>query len=160
MLFLDLEGLALLALVLFWVWAIIDVIATDESVVRNLPKLLWLMLVIVLPEIGSLVWLLLGRPHGAGFWPGGGSSDIGRPGSGSRRRQPGFKGTGPYGPDSAPRYLPEYDITDRRSQELDALLDRQLGAGASSASRADDLAAWEADLRRREEELRRREQGS
>jgi hypothetical protein len=46
---------------------------------------------------------------------------------GSRRRRPsrrpGYRGAGPYGPDTAPRYLAERDITDRRSEELDRELE-------------------------------------
>lgn len=138
------EGLVLVLLVLFWVWALIDVIATDESEIRNLPKLLWLLIVLVLPDLGSLIWLLLGRPQHAGFWPGGS-------GASTARRQAGYKSTGPYGRDSAPRYLAEYDMSDRRSAELDEMLDRQL----QSSGR--DLGEWEAELTRREQELKRRE---
>lgn len=38
-------------------------------------------------------------------------------------RRPGYKGTSPYGPDTAPRYIAERDITDRRSEELDRELE-------------------------------------
>jgi hypothetical protein len=54
-------GLALLAL---WLFVIVDVISTDSIVVRNLPKGAWLFLVIILPDIGSILWLILGRPEG------------------------------------------------------------------------------------------------
>jgi phospholipase D-like protein len=57
-------GLALLGL---WIFCILDVISTDEVLVRNLPKFLWLFVVVVLPDIGSIAWLILGRPPGAGF---------------------------------------------------------------------------------------------
>jgi hypothetical protein len=51
-------GLVLLAL---WLFCIFDVITTDESQMRNLPKLLWLIVVILLFDIGSLLWLVAGR---------------------------------------------------------------------------------------------------
>jgi hypothetical protein len=57
-------GLALLGL---WIFCILDVISTDEVLVRNLPKLFWVFVVIFLPTIGSITWLVLGRPVGAGF---------------------------------------------------------------------------------------------
>ncbi len=57
-------GLALLAL---WIFCILDVISTDEVLCRSLPKMIWLLLVIFLPDVGSIAWLLLGRPVGAGF---------------------------------------------------------------------------------------------
>ena len=59
-----LVGFALLGL---WVFCILDVISTDEVLVRNLPKFVWLFIVVILPEIGSIAWLILGRPAGAGF---------------------------------------------------------------------------------------------
>lgn len=60
-------GLAVLAL---WLYCIFDVISTQEALVRNLPKMLWLVLVVILPAVGSISWLVLGRPAGAGFTPG------------------------------------------------------------------------------------------
>ncbi|MEV6983809.1 PLDc N-terminal domain-containing protein [Sphaerisporangium sp. NPDC051017] len=52
-------GLALLA---FWLYCLFDVITTPEEDVRNLPKLLWVLIVVLLADIGGLLWLLLGRP--------------------------------------------------------------------------------------------------
>lgn len=67
-----LVGFGLVPLLLFalWLYCIFDVIATDGVLVRNLPKGAWLFLVIFLPDIGSLAWLLLGRPLYAGWRPG------------------------------------------------------------------------------------------
>jgi hypothetical protein len=63
-------GVVSIALLALWVFCIFDVIATDDALIRNLPKGLWLMIVIFLPDIGSLAWLLLGRPMYAGWRPG------------------------------------------------------------------------------------------
>jgi hypothetical protein len=60
---------ALLALGL-WVYCIFDVIATEEMLIRNLPKTVWLLIVLFVPTVGALAWLLLGRPLYAGFRPG------------------------------------------------------------------------------------------
>ena len=60
-------GLALFAL---WVYAVLDVIATDSMLVRNLPKTTWLMLVIFVPSVGAIAWIALGRPPYAGWRPG------------------------------------------------------------------------------------------
>ena len=60
MLFAD-GGLALIVVAL-WLFCIIDVITTPDTAVRNLPKLLWLIIVLILPDIGSLAWLIAGRP--------------------------------------------------------------------------------------------------
>jgi hypothetical protein len=58
MLYVD-GGLLLLAL---WVFCLIDVIVTDEYRVRNLPKALWVLIVILLPAVGSIAWLVAGHP--------------------------------------------------------------------------------------------------
>jgi hypothetical protein len=60
MLFFD-GALALIALAV-WVFCIIDVITTPEGQTRNLPKFGWLILVIILMDIGSIAWLIAGRP--------------------------------------------------------------------------------------------------
>ena len=46
------------------VYCVLDVIRTPEAAVRNLPKLVWLLLVIVLPLAGGIAWLVVGRPVG------------------------------------------------------------------------------------------------
>ena len=61
------DGIVALALLGLWIFCILDVISTEEVLCRNLPKFFWLFIVIFLPEIGSIAWLLLGRPVGAGF---------------------------------------------------------------------------------------------
>jgi hypothetical protein len=72
MIFLELLGpeLGLLIGLALWVYCIFDVISTDEALIRNMPKGIWLMIVIFLPDIGSLAWLFLGRPANAGWRPG------------------------------------------------------------------------------------------
>ena len=60
MLFLDGGfGLVLLGL---WIFCIIDVITTEEFRIRNLPKGVWLIIVLLLPDIGSIAWLVAGHP--------------------------------------------------------------------------------------------------
>ncbi|MCM6778837.1 PLDc N-terminal domain-containing protein [Nocardia sp. CDC159] len=55
----------LITLVL-WVYCLIDVITSPESEIRHLPKALWLIIVILVPTLGALLWLILGRPVGSG----------------------------------------------------------------------------------------------
>lgn len=43
------------------VWAIADILLIDHSRVRGLPKGGWIFLVILLPLIGSILWLAIGR---------------------------------------------------------------------------------------------------
>ena len=61
------DGVVAVALLVLWVFCILDVISTEEALCRSLPKYLWLFIVIILPDVGSIAWLLLGRPVGAGF---------------------------------------------------------------------------------------------
>lgn len=44
-----------------WIFCVIDVITTPETECRNLPKIAWLLIVILLVDIGSIAWLVAGR---------------------------------------------------------------------------------------------------
>lgn len=57
-----LVGLALLA---FWLYCLFDAITTPDEEARNLPKLLWVVIVLLMPLAGGVFWLLLGRPNGS-----------------------------------------------------------------------------------------------
>lgn len=131
------RGLLFVLLFAFWIYCVIDVIATDAAVIRNLPKMAWLFLVILLPEVGSVAWLLLGRPEGVGFAPG--STAYRRP-----RRA--------LGPDDSPDYLRRVDEQIRGGPSPD--LDQVQWLEA----REEALRRREEEIRRREEELRRREE--
>jgi len=63
-------GFVPLVLLALWAYCVFDVIASDETLIRNLPKGMWLVIVIFLPDLGSLAWLALGRPLYAGWRPG------------------------------------------------------------------------------------------
>lgn len=52
-------GLALLA---FWLFSLFDVITAPEEEVRNVPKALWILIVVLIPLLGGLIWMLRGRP--------------------------------------------------------------------------------------------------
>ena len=133
------EGLIPVLLLGLWVYCILDVISSDDVLMRNLPKGVWLMIVIFLPDIGSLAWLLLGRPLYAGWRPGDTTRRTPKRVIGPEDRAD--FGTGPVRPATPPRPL------EPRPPE------------PPSPSAEDRLAAWEQDLRRREEEFRRRQQG-
>ena len=45
------------------VYCLLNVITTPEEQVRNLPKLLWVLLCFV-PIVGPIAWLVAGRPQG------------------------------------------------------------------------------------------------
>lgn len=129
------EGVVALLLFLFWIWALFDCISTDASLCRSLPKGVWLLLVIVLPDIGGIAWLLLGRPEKAHWRPG--STDYRAP-----RR--------PVGLEDQPRYSGAAGVSERRSAELDRQLDEW---EAQQRARSAELDRREEELRRREHEL-------
>ncbi|MHB8664283.1 MAG: PLD nuclease N-terminal domain-containing protein [Acidimicrobiales bacterium] len=54
----------LLSILLFgaWVYGVIDVITTDRTAVRNLPKWGWILIVVVLFPLGAIAWFAFGRP--------------------------------------------------------------------------------------------------
>ncbi len=52
-------GLITLAL---WVYCLVDIITCPDSGIRNLPKMAWLIVVILVPTVGALLWLFAGRP--------------------------------------------------------------------------------------------------
>jgi phospholipase D-like protein len=58
------EGAGLLVVVALWIFCLVDVIVSKEDECRNLPKLLWLLIVLMLPDVGSVLWLIVGRPRG------------------------------------------------------------------------------------------------
>lgn len=45
-----------------WVFCLVDVIGTPEGRMRNLPRVGWLLLVLIFPLVGSIAWLVAGRP--------------------------------------------------------------------------------------------------
>ncbi|MBP3978900.1 PLDc N-terminal domain-containing protein [Microbacterium sp. BLY] len=44
--------------------ALIDIITRDDSQVKYLPKMVWIIIVILLPLIGSVLWFAIGREYG------------------------------------------------------------------------------------------------
>ena len=149
----EIEGVIGFLLLALWIWALIDCITTDSELCRNLPKGVWLIIIILLFDIGSILWLLLGRPANKHWRPVTGSDYSGpRRAVGVEDRQ-GFTDS----------------ISDRRSKELDQRLaawEVERGASEPTAvsspnaeldAQEAELARREADLRRRELELRQRE---
>ena len=47
-----------------FVIALIDIITRDEWQVRHLPKMVWIIIVILLPLVGSIIWFAVGREYG------------------------------------------------------------------------------------------------
>jgi hypothetical protein len=96
----------------FTVYCLLDVALTESDRVRNLPKATWVPVVLLLPVIGGVVWLLLGRPTGSDLGPGGRRSGRGP-------HPAGRGGPRPRGPEDDPRFLRDLDDRLRRMQRED-----------------------------------------
>lgn len=143
-------GVAFLLSMALLVFCVLDCIATDSSLVRNLPKTLWIMLIIFLPTIGSVAWLLLGRPEKTRFSPGD-TRSLPTPQARPKR---------PLGPDDDPRFLEmTRNLTPPKATSPPKPAVSPEAVAPAGEHGVNELKAWEEDLRRREEELRRRLQG-
>ena len=94
---------------------------------RNLPKTFWVFLIIVVPLVGSIAWLVAGRPESSSRgrqvpWPStqtAGFPEYERPRTGS--------------PDDDPEFLASMRASDQKHEQM--------------------LAEWEQQLREREAKL-------
>jgi hypothetical protein len=110
------------------VFCLVDCIQTDESEVRHLGKVWWILLIIFFPLVGGIAWLVAGRPR--------------------RGRRPQV----PW-PSTATSGFPEYERPHRPvGPDDDADFLRQMRQGNEEQEKL--LRSWEDDLRRREQALR------
>jgi hypothetical protein len=58
-----LRGVFAFALLAFWVYCVVEVATTGRREVRTLPKTVWVLLVLLLPVLGGVLWWIAGRPH-------------------------------------------------------------------------------------------------
>ena len=82
----------------FLIYCVFDVIGSDARRRRGLPTVVWLLVVLLLPVVGGVVWLLVSR------WSthGGGTSGHAR---------------GPVAPDDDPEFLFRLDQERRRLEQ-------------------------------------------
>jgi hypothetical protein len=57
-----LELLFTVAAFALWVYCLVSVISTPEGQMRHLPKVGWILIVLLFPFVGSIAWLAVGRP--------------------------------------------------------------------------------------------------
>lgn len=113
--------------ILLVVLALISCLSAQDDEVRALPRFVWIILILLFPIVGSVVYFAVGRPLTTAprtTWrAGGGFPEATRP---------------VRAPDDDPEFLARLE---RQSRRDDAEMLRQ----------------WEADLRRREDELREKQ---
>ena len=125
-----LYGLLFVLELLLLMVTLIDCLSSEQDEIRNLPKIVWVILILLLSPIGAIAWYVAGRPQrghtgAAGAWqPGSGFPEQERP-----RR--------PVAPDDDPDFLRSVGRSPTGDDEL--------------------FARWEADLRQREEDLKRQQ---
>ena len=89
------------------VYCLIDCVQSPEASIRALQKPVWIILIILLPIIGGICWLFLGRPQGSrqGRWqPGAGSLESTRP--------------RPLAPDDDPAFLKQVDAGNKNREAM------------------------------------------
>lgn len=106
------------------VFALIDCIRTDKHRVQALPKIVWVLVIVLVPVVGPVAWLLAGRSRAT---PG----RVARP--------------GPVAPDDDPEFLRQLEwqrqqeAEDERLRRLEEELRREDdGDGSSGPDRPDD----------------------
>lgn len=121
------RGLLFVAAIGIWFYCIFDVVRSETSAVHHLHKLVWLVFVLLIPTIGALAWLFLGRPVPLG----------------SRLFEP--RPSSPRAPDDSPEFLADLAKEIKRRRRAERLRPQE-----------EDAASIEDEIRRLEDELRRR----
>jgi hypothetical protein len=96
--FIRLGGVFTLVAVLVWLYAIFDALTAPPERVRRLPKAIWLIIVLLLLDIGAIAWFIWGRPRAESNAPRL-QSPFGRPGPAGPR------GGRSLAPDDDPEFL-------------------------------------------------------
>lgn len=65
--------IAIVAVVVFTIYAVVDCALFDRSRIRGLPRGWWIVVILLVPVIGGLLWFLVGRGRPLRFGRGGGS---------------------------------------------------------------------------------------
>jgi Phospholipase_D-nuclease N-terminal len=77
-----LRALPFLLILVLCIYCVVDAIQTRDDRVRNLPKIAWIILILLFPLVGSVAWLIAGRAKRAPrqTWAPPGFPEYDRPG--------------------------------------------------------------------------------
>lgn len=95
-----LRVLPIVLVIALYIYTLIDLATSRSGEVRVLPRLVWLLVVIVVPVVGPILWLVCGRPV----------AHRGEGGFGARLRGP--RGPRPAHPSKPPRPVAPDDDPD------------------------------------------------
>lgn len=120
------------------IYGLIDCLRSEPSDVRSIPKPAWVLVIVLLPLIGVLLWFFFGRPHYAasGSAP---STPVGRSVAGLRGPSNPGRPHQVVAPDDDPEFLRNLELN--RAQKLESERLRKLKA---------DIEVREAKLREQE----------
>ena len=115
------------AVIVVFVYGLIDVIRTDPRQTKGISKPAWIVVQIVLPVIGATLWFLIGRPRG------------------TSPARPTY--SHPIAPDDDPDFLRNLELRRRKQAEADRLKklkdeldakERELGNGDTRGTGSGD----------------------
>lgn len=95
-------------------YTLLDAIRTPAHEARTLPKWLWVLVTLLFPVVGPIMWLILGRPKAQ---PAAGAP---RPGFGQRRSTPAPSVSSPDDDEEYLRWLKAKAERERRSREAES----------------------------------------
>lgn len=103
--------------VVLFIYGLIDCIRSEPADVRSLPKAAWILVIVLLPLVGVLLWFFLGRPQYATATSG---TDGG---SGPAPRGPSYPGRPKQfvAPDDDPAFLRNLEVTRAQKAEDERL---------------------------------------
>ena len=96
-----LRVVVIVAVLVIFVYGLVDVIRTDPRQTKGISKPAWIVVQIVLPLIGAILWFLIGRPRGTGPTP--------------------VSYSHPVAPDDDPDFLRNLELRRRSQAEADRL---------------------------------------
>ena len=94
-------------------YTLLDAVRTPAHEARTLPKWLWVLVTLLFPVVGPIMWLILGRPKAQ---PAAGA----RPGFGQRRNTPAPSVSSPDDDEEYLRWLKAKAERERRSREAES----------------------------------------
>lgn len=111
-----LRALLPLTSIILAIAALADCIQTEDSRVRGIPKWAWIILIVIIPWVGPLTWLLVGRDGAWWFRFVGDAAQSGLPRRGEQRAA---RGVAPDDDDEFLRRLAD-DIEREKRRRPDA----------------------------------------